>query len=978
MSLVAWYPLSGDTNDYSGNEHHLEIVNGSNPIVLTNTGKTGKSYYKPVTRDSSCMKTKRTIDVSGDVSMSCWAYIEDNDQAVGGLVSNHNHGINMGWGINCTGSGENLCFTVNIGYGDSREYNLKKSKPISINKWNHFTFTYNNKTNKLKFYVDGEYDKEFTLDKTPLTQPDFISIFSWSNGYNSVVDYRIKGKIQNVKIYDHTLSIKEVKDDYKTKVVELRFENPVEPAPNNSRISDSSGLGNHARFNDSVPPQWIEESPIGIGSYRFNGNSSLDLINKFLKQDNLKQSWTINSWLRITDNTKGSQHLIAGLNNGVRTVHNTNDGRALLYVNSDANDSYRYSRAINVNEWVNLIFTFDLETNYIRIFLNGEDWTDSGLGPNGRIPSGIDNVLQIGAKAYFDLAKLEIYATPFTLDDAKAEYKIKASIDKNKTVHSNSLVEKNQYPINPNDNLVVNGFLEYGDTRNYNLSPKLITNDKLNGCDCVEFSGNANFMMGELIEINPNSRYELSGYFKSVGEGGLSRLYFGLRCYDENRKDISYIYGNYGQTTKTTLARALNPGDTKVYLNTMDGWASLSEPSHQRNIGFFITRGFPDYKFTKVLTKYSDMNTTEKSLTIPPWNGEVMQAGTKVANCRDGSTYLYLASGGGTVPTEWTKFSATIKGFQTNGEDVNKFRLTTKYVQVSALINYQQNDTFKTRMTHLCLRNLDTNEVRVIKPGEPLSISKKSEFICNEFDTVGPTTGLIFWSDLEYDGIKIRSMTDIKAYKYGAFMSDVTPQGLKVLRFNQQPPTENVSCVDIHLDGVSDIMKQDTTHKSFTLHAAVKIPEAQMPESMILAKSGYHMGLTVSDGIVTFRAPAFLMDGSDVSIHRVTFDISSMYGQWITLTGVYEVGQMTLYVNGIKRGTTSIPPNKKLFNYDDKLRIGGMSSQSYRFKGSITDVRVYERAISDKEALQLYNLFLNKNYSINKIGVIQCNDINER
>ena len=41
MSLIAWYPLNGDTNDYSGNNYHL--TNNSN-LPVSEYGKIGKTY----------------------------------------------------------------------------------------------------------------------------------------------------------------------------------------------------------------------------------------------------------------------------------------------------------------------------------------------------------------------------------------------------------------------------------------------------------------------------------------------------------------------------------------------------------------------------------------------------------------------------------------------------------------------------------------------------------------------------------------------------------------------------------------------------------------------------------------------------------------------------------------------------------------------------------------------------------------------
>lgn len=40
MSLIAWYPLNGDTNDYSGNNYHLT----NNGATNNASGKIGSCY----------------------------------------------------------------------------------------------------------------------------------------------------------------------------------------------------------------------------------------------------------------------------------------------------------------------------------------------------------------------------------------------------------------------------------------------------------------------------------------------------------------------------------------------------------------------------------------------------------------------------------------------------------------------------------------------------------------------------------------------------------------------------------------------------------------------------------------------------------------------------------------------------------------------------------------------------------------------
>ena len=53
MSLIAWYPLTDNILDYSGNGNHLNYVNGAGKIIQSNQGKIGKCYERQVVNNSS-------------------------------------------------------------------------------------------------------------------------------------------------------------------------------------------------------------------------------------------------------------------------------------------------------------------------------------------------------------------------------------------------------------------------------------------------------------------------------------------------------------------------------------------------------------------------------------------------------------------------------------------------------------------------------------------------------------------------------------------------------------------------------------------------------------------------------------------------------------------------------------------------------------------------------------------------------------
>ena len=85
MALVAWYPLNGDTLDYSGNENNATNYGA----VVDNSGKIGKCY---IFGDNRSVRTD-VLDLKGDISFALWMYPLGSsiESSFGGLISNHYH-----------------------------------------------------------------------------------------------------------------------------------------------------------------------------------------------------------------------------------------------------------------------------------------------------------------------------------------------------------------------------------------------------------------------------------------------------------------------------------------------------------------------------------------------------------------------------------------------------------------------------------------------------------------------------------------------------------------------------------------------------------------------------------------------------------------------------------------------------------------------------------------------------------------------
>jgi len=132
-------------------------------------------------------------------------------------------------------------------------------------------------------------------------------------------------------------------------------------------------------------------------------------------------------------------------------------------------------------------------------------------------------------------------------------------------------------------NLMVNGDAEFGSTYNINAGGVSRTGS-YDGSYCFVDVGYRGYTGGVYIPVNTGDTYLLSAYFKSVGSLQ-SAGYAGLQCFDE---DFNFIdLRNNGDSGNTTLAAAVNNGDTTITLTDASGWQATGAQYYFKNILFF-------------------------------------------------------------------------------------------------------------------------------------------------------------------------------------------------------------------------------------------------------------------------------------------------------------------------------------------------------------------------------------------------------
>lgn len=182
-------------------------------------GKIGSSCYYNASYDTGGLVSNTKINLGNKLSMCCWVKFSS-------LLSDSALGASMGGQHrypNCTGMGLTIKYissstgylSCNTGDGSNRTYNTYCGNTLlSAGTWYHVVFTYDG--SNIRFYVNGKFDGSYSYAAQKNVE-DYVFLGAWSFEHSTDSStmyghYKLNGCINDFRIYDHVLSIKEIKE----------------------------------------------------------------------------------------------------------------------------------------------------------------------------------------------------------------------------------------------------------------------------------------------------------------------------------------------------------------------------------------------------------------------------------------------------------------------------------------------------------------------------------------------------------------------------------------------------------------------------------------------------------------------------------------------------------------------------------------------------------------------------------------------
>lgn len=218
MGILAWYPLTGDIFDISGNGY---VVTGS--PALDNYGKIGKTYDFSV-RYLTMDYRGQGISLRYNNSISFWIKLKALP-ASGARYGVFETAYGAEWAVNVTDNGSLQLYYGTSGAETTPYTSTSSNFGLVANTWYHVAIVRNINNNTIEWYKNGNLLQQTALEYIPAESSTSLKIGRSYTG-------NLNGYLNDFRIYDHALTRKEVYEIAKAKILHYSFDDYEEPTIN--------------------------------------------------------------------------------------------------------------------------------------------------------------------------------------------------------------------------------------------------------------------------------------------------------------------------------------------------------------------------------------------------------------------------------------------------------------------------------------------------------------------------------------------------------------------------------------------------------------------------------------------------------------------------------------------------------------------------------------------------------------------------
>ena len=410
--LVGYWPFNGNANDLSGNNNNGN-VNGATPTT-DRFGNSNSAYNFDGVNDYIEVQNSQNLN-SQTWTISAWinvnGYYFGN---VNGNISDGNIIVGKGTDFNSGFYGlayrsQSLKAVSSFGIGSQANATVSTTN-ITLNNWINVIGTWDGVN--MKIYVNGQLEN-INSNISNSQGVNNENLFFGTMAQNSLYPYWLNGKIDDIGIWNRALTQQEITNMYNgvnysdtCNAVSGSLVNGLEGYwPFCGNANDQSGNANNGIVNGAT----LTTDRFGNtnSAYSFDGLSNYINLNK-----QLSNVFSLSLWVDVSSYKSYSGIGYSNIGSQIIGTYNNNfdnsgficgmNGIPTLYGQSWASfwhngyyDTAIANSNLNVNEWKNLIITFDGVN--LKYFVNGvlESSVNATFNQNGRN-------LFVGAREFFN------------------------------------------------------------------------------------------------------------------------------------------------------------------------------------------------------------------------------------------------------------------------------------------------------------------------------------------------------------------------------------------------------------------------------------------------------------------------------------------------------------------------------------------------------------------------------------------------
>lgn len=185
--VLAYYPLDGDTKDYSGNEFNATMQGVDQTTDAR--GEQGKAYSFNSGSDLISVPNASTLNFQDKITLSFWVKAASIPEET--FVLSHGS-WEQRWKVSITPTGR-LRWTVKT---NSATRDLDSSFPLTLNQYYHFTVVYSGYS--MELYADGELDGFIPHSGSMGATSNSLTFGRKDSGESN---YFLRGVLDEVRIY---------------------------------------------------------------------------------------------------------------------------------------------------------------------------------------------------------------------------------------------------------------------------------------------------------------------------------------------------------------------------------------------------------------------------------------------------------------------------------------------------------------------------------------------------------------------------------------------------------------------------------------------------------------------------------------------------------------------------------------------------------------------------------------------------------